>query len=108
MSNKQFEPQLGDTLEYDEVRRDAIHIAIAPVFAACTLSPGEKVSLIPGTIDKVGPDQVNPIGVVDPFLDRTIAKGEKFWMLLNPYSITGLRHVWSHQAFTNAYRGNNE
>jgi hypothetical protein len=42
-----------------------------------------------------------PVGVVDPFLFELVKPGDRFWLLLNPGSITGLRHDWSHPDFPN-------
>lgn len=76
--------------------RDAIHVAVAPVTAGESLSPGEHVAL-----DEDGEARSidNPIGVVDPFLLKKVKAGERFWLFLYPGSITSLRHEWSHPAF---------
>jgi len=81
-----------------EQHRDAIHIAVVPVVAGQTLSPGTKVRLSP-TGEAILSGRKEPIGIVDPFLDRIVAAGEKFWLFLNPGSITSLRHDWTHPAF---------
>jgi hypothetical protein len=77
-------------------RRDAIHIAIAPVTAAGELRPGQHVGPLPdgrfGVADK-------PIGIVDPFLPGPVRDGQPFWLCLYPYTITSLRHVWTHPSF---------
>jgi hypothetical protein len=84
--------------------RDAIHIAIIPVTAAETLKPGQVVTI---SMDD-GPwaygalsrrPEANPIGVIDPFLDKPVKAGERCWLFLNPRTITSLRHVWSHPDF---------
>jgi len=80
-------------------QRDAVHIAIAPVVADRILAGGQHIGFVKeGNTDLVGPCD-NPIGVVDPFLKGYVAKGERFWMLLYPQTITSLRHDWTHPAF---------
>jgi hypothetical protein len=95
-------PQLGRLIEDGERRRDAIHIAIAPVTAADRLTPAQHVGLVhAGNVELVGPCDHN-IGIVDPFLAEDVEPGQRFWLFLYPGTITGLRHVWTHPAFTAA------
>lgn len=79
--------------------RDAIHLAVEPVFAGQRLSPGQDVGFLAdgtaGITDK-------PLGIVDPFLKQLVAPGERFWLVIYPRQITSLRHVWSHPAFPEA------
>jgi hypothetical protein len=92
----QSTPMLGESPKEDD-RRDAIHIAIVPVVAACNLNRGDHVGLFSnGTASW---DVKEKIGIVDPFLKEYVKKGETFWLCLYPYSITSLRHVWTHPAF---------
>lgn len=80
-----------------EQRRDAVHIAVAPVRAGERLKPGQHVSLI-GV--EAWASAGEPIGVVDPFLKETsVRSGQMFWLYLYPGSIRSLRHEWTHPAF---------
>jgi len=81
----------------EHARRDAIHFAVAPVIAAHMLAPGVHVGLNPdGTASQTAE---YCIGIVDPFLRAIVPKGGRFWLILYPNTITGLRHVWEHEAF---------
>lgn len=87
---------LGKILTTEE-HRDAIHIAVAPVTASATLSPGDRIGFMSdGTVDSTA--EVI-IGIVDPFLTRRVSKGERFYLFLFPNTITSLRHDWTHPAF---------
>lgn len=75
--------------------RDAIHLAVEPVVAAMHLRPGDHVTIADGKAVLSG----KGLGIVDPFLDRDVAPGEMFWLVVYPRQITSLRHVWEHPAF---------
>jgi hypothetical protein len=95
-------PRLGQLIEDGDRRRDAIHIAVAAATAAARLAPGQHVGLVrEADVELVGPCDRN-IGIVDPFLPREVEAGQRFWLFLYPGTITGLRHVWTHPAFTKA------
>jgi hypothetical protein len=95
-------PQFGRLIEDGERRRDAIHVATAPVTAAERLSPGQHIGLVrEGDTEMAGPCDRN-IGIVDPFLMAPVEPGQRFWLFLYPGTIAGLRHAWSHPAFTAA------
>lgn len=95
----QYTPNLGD-LPSEDARRDCIHVAVYPGTAACFLRPGDRVGFAKhrerGDFS-VATDEV--IGVVDPFLTRDVAPGDRFWLMLFPDSISGLRHVWTSPHF---------
>jgi len=80
----------------EKTETDAIHIAVAPLRAACDLTPGQHVGLTPeGTM---GPSN-HPLGIVDPFLRENLYQGQLAYLFLYPNTVTGLRHVWTHPAF---------
>lgn len=90
--------KLGQIIN-DYQKRDAIHIAVAPVVAVEELAPGQHVGFVlNNNAESVGKTR-NPIGVVDPFLRHKVRPGERFWMFLYPNTITSLRHEWAHPAF---------
>ena len=89
---------LGQLITDGEMRRDAVHVAIAPVMATETLRPGQHVGLI-GDNQHAGPSD-EPVGVVDPFLQESVQKGERFLLWLYPNTVTGIRHIWTHPAFS--------
>ena len=88
------------TLIDERAGRDAIHLAVEPVIAGNRLRPGERIRLIDGKAVTASIDE--SIGIVDPFLRGNIAAGDRFWLVVNPRTITSLRHVWSHPAFQEA------
>ena len=98
-------PVLGRRVADGERRRDAVHVAIAPVTAAARLSPGEHVGFVAdGDTERVGTVRedgrpVAPVGIVDPYLTEPVGPGDRFWLCLYPNSVTSLRHVWSSPAF---------
>jgi hypothetical protein len=81
---------------------DAIHVATMPATAAETLRPGQHVGFKEGgyqvTSTPVAPYAL--IGIVDPFLPKNVKEGQRFFVLLYPNTITGLRHVWSHPSIS--------
>lgn len=92
--------KLGSIIEEPQ-NRDAVHIAVAPVFAGEDLRPGGKVFVgQDGEMFRIGLSGSKPIGVVDPYLRTGPKKGQQFWLFLYPGSITSLRHEWAHPAFT--------
>jgi hypothetical protein len=93
-------PQLGSFIENGERRRDAVHFAVAPMTAETELAPGQGIALSRANdFEFAGPSDT-PIGIVDPFLKLPVQPGQRFWALLNPGTISSLRHIWTHPAFT--------
>lgn len=90
---------LGAVIDGD-LGRDAIHLAAIAVEAAERLFPGQDVGLLD---DKRASTKVaETIAIVDPFVRGQVNKGQWFWMILYPRTITSLRHVWTHPAFGEA------
>ena len=79
-------------------KRDAIHLAVEPVEAGERLVPGEHVYVTNGVAWAAGANDES-LGIVDPFLSGTVKKGQRFWFVMNPRTVTSLRHVWAHPAF---------
>jgi hypothetical protein len=80
--------------------RDCVHVAIVPVEAACPIRPGSDVWLTAtGQASWGVKGEDDTVGIADPFLRETIQKGQWFWLVLYPNTITGMRHVWKHPAF---------
>jgi hypothetical protein len=87
---------LGTIID-DKQARDAIHLAVEPVIAAHMMEPGAHVGLM---ADGRASELVDKkVGIVDPFLDRDVVAGDRFWLVVYPRQITSLRHVWEHPDF---------
>lgn len=104
MSNAQED--IGKMIE-GRSERDAIHVAIIPVQAAETLQPGQHIGFAEGgwQVTATPKEPHKLIGIVDPFLPSGAAVGQRFYMLLYPQTITGLRHNWSHPAISQDGQG---
>lgn len=92
---------MGNVLPEDAGGRDAVHVAVFSAVCDERLRPGQHI----GVVSQEGPDiQVSPhripiegtIAIVDPFLDKPVKPGERFWAFLYPRTITALSHRWSH------------
>lgn len=83
---------------YDEMKRDAVHVPVAPAIAACELQPGQHVGFVNDETLEVG-NAIVTVGIVDPFLKAAIPKGQRFWLLLHPGSAMSLRHEWDNVEF---------
>lgn len=89
--------------------RDAIHVAVVPLTAGERLYSGQKVRLsstdntVAFKADYNSTDKA--IGYVSVFMEdengynKGVEKGERFWCMLMPGTVTGMQHRWSHPAF---------
>ena len=95
---------LGNLISGGE-SRDAIHLAVDPIEAAQTLSPGDHVVIKEGKAVRA-PGIGKGLGIVDPFLTDVVKKGDWFWLVVYPRTITTLHHVWEHPGFPDSVDGN--
>ena len=79
--------------------RDAIHVALAPVTANERLKPGQHVGFVREHNTELVGVSSNPIGIVDPFLERSVERGQRFYLVLYQNTVTGMKHQWEHPAF---------
>ena len=90
-----IELNIGRIITSDQ-KRDAIHIAVAPMQAAEKLFPGKDVGL---TAEGKASATEKLVGIVDPFLRGPVFAEQWFWVFLYPNTVTSLRHEWTHPAF---------
>ena len=93
---KENVPQLGHEAHGKEPR-DAVHMAVVVCKTGQWLQPGVKVVVRDGVAYEA--KDGNHVGVTDPFMAGGVPKGKFVWVMLNPGSITSLRHEWTHPAF---------
>lgn len=96
-------------IHFKPEHRDAIHLAVEPVVAGCSLRVGQRIGIVNGVAYPVGfkiqyegsaCEVTAPYhGIVDPFLPTGPLEGQKFWFVMSPRMVTSLRHVWSHKDF---------
>jgi hypothetical protein len=106
MSKEDTQFSIGK-LHTEAHERDAIHFAVMPVVANEGLKPGQHIGFTDGgyQVTAAPAAPYKTIGIVDPFLAKPVKKGERFWMVLYPNTITGLKHVWSHPDIASDGRG---
>jgi hypothetical protein len=93
---------IGHILDDSSVR-DAIHIAVAPVTATCTMKPGQHIGFVtPDDFERVSTKTAKFLGIVDPFLLNDVRVGQRFFMFLMPNTITDQVHHWAHPDFDHA------
>lgn len=82
----------------EDIKRDAVHIAVAPVTCGQILMPGEHVGWMDKDHTRVA--RVAPrIGIIDPFLAQPTRPDQRVFLFLYPATIQSLRHVWTHADF---------
>lgn len=92
----QDNPNIGET-PLEGAKRDAVNFAVIPaVCGRLHLAPGSRVKLVdclavPSSIAEC-------IGIVDPFRVGYVSTGQRFWLFMNPGTITSIRHDWTHPA----------
>lgn len=96
MSHNANTPLLGKLVRTKDSERDAIHIAIISVTADCPLKPGTDVAVATRDDDFFAVVEGDKVGIVDPFLKKEVKKGERFYLLLYPNTVTSLKHSWEH------------
>ena len=98
-------PDFGKILDPDlNPVRDAVHVPIIPVYALEFLLPGQPIVIMKqpdkfvackaGTISKA-------VGVVDPFLNGVVVKGQLFYCFVKPEMVQKLWHEWPHKEIDN-------
>ena len=92
---------MGAILPDDAGGRDAVHVAVISAVAGQKFEPGQAVGFVStdGHGEHTAVIGVTPLGIVDPFIQSAVKKGQRFWLYLYPRTITGLRHQWTHPAF---------
>jgi hypothetical protein len=78
---------------YELGTKDAVHVAIVAVRAACPIAPGQRCGL--NNDQEAIPDGDGP-GIADPFRAKTIMTGDSFWLVLNQDAVPNVQHVWDH------------
>lgn len=99
---------MGQKLDDDVGGRDAVHVAVISAMLEdeddC-LRAGQEVFLYrtDENGDAIVGSKARPncrsIGIVDPFLPYVVYGNDRFWVFLQPRTITGLAHHWQHPAF---------
>lgn len=75
-------------------KKDAIHVPIMPTTAATRIRPGQGVRFSEDGSCVSTNSLKSCHGIADPFLTKAIEKGEKFYVLMMPGTVTRLRHEW--------------
>lgn len=73
--------------------KDAIHTAIVSVRAGCLIEPGQRCGL---DANREAVPNSKGCGVADPFLRKSIMRGQSFWLILCQDEVPNVQHVWEH------------
>ena len=76
-----------------------MHVAVFSATSETKVYPGQGVAVVTTGDDTVVSPVGESVGIVDPFLSGVVMPGERFWVFLNPRTITALSHRWSNPAF---------
>lgn len=100
------QPTLGKLIT-EPVGRDAVHVPVFPAVCDTALRPGGKLRISGGRdphgnyiVGWLPVDEAAYDAVVDPFLVGTVPPGQPFYAVIRPGAVTGLRHVYTHPAFS--------
>lgn len=77
--------------------KDAVHVACVSLRAGEFLEPGQEITL--NDRNEAVANKSKSFGVVDPFLTKSVKRGENFWGLLRMHEVPNVRHVWDHPDF---------
>jgi hypothetical protein len=83
----------------EDSKRDAVHVAIAPVTAGEDLMPGDRVVVSYRDVVRKALSGERAVAIVDPFLEGPVERNDRVWVLLVPGTQVGLRHHWQHDDF---------
>lgn len=72
--------------------KDAVHVAIVSCVAGKAIEPGARVIL---NNDGQAVPSEKGFGVADPFVGM-IARGQNFWVMMDPDSVVTVSHSWEH------------
>lgn len=86
------EVNIGKTPE-STAKRDAVHVALAPIVAGENLAVNDRVHVRDGKAYRC---TSQPTGIVDPFRDTPVVNGAMFWLFMYPNTIRSIRHDWQH------------
>jgi hypothetical protein len=93
---------MGGVLPDDAGGRDAVHVAVFSAHSATQLMPGQPIKIIEqhdNDVDVLPCPRKEGVAIVDPFLEKRVQPGQRFWAYLYPRTITALSHRWKHPAF---------
>jgi len=84
--------KLGQLANEGDPDRDAVHVAVLRGTARVRVDPGQVVFFDEEGHMVWGDEQPAGSGIVDPFLQKIVEIGEKFWILLSPGVAKNLHH----------------